>query len=57
MKQEAGLLPTRTEYAFEATKRTIDILKGAACLVGVPLVKDVLDVGLAMINTCEASKR
>jgi len=36
---------------------TIDILKGAAGLVGVPLIKEVLDVGLAMIMTCEASKR
>ena len=55
-KQEPILVPTKTEYAFEATKKTIDILKGAAGLVGVPLVKEVLDVGLAMIMTCEASK-
>ena len=50
-------MPTRKEYTFEATKKTIEILKGAAGLVGVPLVKDVLNVGLAMITTCEASKR
>ena len=54
-KQER-LVPTKTEYAFEATKKTIDILKGVASLVGVPLVKEVLDVGLAMITTCEASQ-
>ncbi|KIM49727.1 hypothetical protein M413DRAFT_438874 [Hebeloma cylindrosporum] len=53
-KPERGLVPTRTEYAFEATKRTIEILQGAAGLVGVPLVREVLDVGLAMITTCEA---
>ena len=57
MKQERSLVPTRTEYAFEATKKTIEILKGAAGLVGVPLVREVLDVGLAMITTCEVSKR
>ena len=50
-------MPTKTEYAFEATKKTIDILSGVASLVGVPLVKEVLDVGLAMITTCEASQR
>ena len=54
-------MPTKTEYAFEyafeATKKTINILKGAAGLVGVPLVKEVLDVGLALITACEASKR
>ena len=50
------LVPTKTEYAFEATKKTIDILKGAAGLVGVPLVKEVLNVGLALITACEASK-
>ena len=50
-------MPTNTEYAFEATKKTIDILKGVAGLVCVPLVKEVLDVGLAMITTCEASQR
>ena len=57
MKEEPGLVPTRTEYAFEATKKTIELLKGAADLVGVPLVKEVLGVGVAMITTCEASKR
>jgi hypothetical protein len=49
-------VPTNTEYAFEVTKKTIDILKGAANLVGVPLVKEILDLGLAMIMTCEASR-
>ena len=48
-------MPLKKEYAFEATKKTIDILKGAASLVGIPLVKDVIDVGLAMIMTCEVS--
>jgi hypothetical protein len=48
-------VPLKKEYAFEATKRTIDILKGAASLVGIPLIQDVIDVGLAMIMTCEAS--
>jgi 3-deoxy-D-arabino-heptulosonate 7-phosphate (DAHP) synthase len=52
-----SFVPTTSRYAFEATKKTIDILKGAAGSVGVPLVKEVLDVGLAMITTCEASKR
>ena len=32
---------------FEATKKPIDILKGVTSLVGVPLVKEVLDVGLS----------
>ena len=50
-------MPTKTEYAFEATKKTIDILQGVAGLVGIPLVKEVLDVGLAMLATCEVSKR
>ena len=50
-------MPTKAEYAFEATKKTIDILKGVAGIVGIPLVKEVLDVGLAMITTCEASQR
>ncbi|KIM49725.1 hypothetical protein M413DRAFT_115292 [Hebeloma cylindrosporum] len=52
--EESSFVPTKTEYAFEATKKTIEILQGAAGLVGVPLVKEVLDVGLAMITTCEA---
>ena len=50
-------MPLKKDYAFEATKKTIDILKGAASLVGIPLVQDVIDVGLAMMMTCEASKR
>ncbi|KIM49720.1 hypothetical protein M413DRAFT_115102 [Hebeloma cylindrosporum] len=52
--EESSFVPTKAEYAFEATKRTIDILRGAAALIGVPLVKEVLAVGLAMITTCEA---
>ena len=55
-KQAHKLVPLKKEYAFEATKRTIDILKGAASLVGIPLVHDVIDVGLAMIMTCDASR-
>ncbi|KIM49724.1 hypothetical protein M413DRAFT_21884 [Hebeloma cylindrosporum] len=41
--EESSFAPTKTEYAFEATKKTIEILQGAAGLVGVPLVKEVLD--------------
>jgi len=55
-KEAPSFVPTTAQYAFEATKKTIDILKGAAGLVGVPLVKEVLDMGLAMIMTCEVSK-
>jgi len=55
-KEAPSFVPTASQYAFEATKKTIDILKGAAGLVGVPLVKEVLEVGLAMIMTCEVSK-
>ena len=50
-------MPTKKQYAFEATKKTIEILQGAASLVGVPLVKEVLHIGLAMIKTCEASNQ
>ena len=56
-KRAPKLVPLKKEYAFEATKKTIDILKGAASLVGIPLVKDVIDVGLAMIMTCDVSIR
>jgi predicted ATP-grasp superfamily ATP-dependent carboligase len=55
-KPQPDLVPTTKEYAFEATKKTINILKGVAGLVGVPLVKEVLDIGLAIITTCEASR-
>ena len=48
------LVPCKKEYAFEATEKSIEILKDAVSLAGVTLVKEVLDVGLAMITTCEA---
>ena len=44
-------MPTKTEYAFA----TIDILKGVASLVRGSPCQEVLDVGLAMITTCEVS--
>jgi hypothetical protein len=49
-------VPLTKAYGFEATKKTIEILKGVAGLIGVPLVKEVLNIGLAMIQTCEARK-
>ena len=50
-------MTSKKEYALEASKKSIDILNGVASLVEVPLVKEVFDVCLAMITTCEASKR
>lgn len=49
-------MPCKKEYAFEATELSIDILKDAVSLAGVTLMKEVLDVGLEMITTCEAWK-
>lgn len=46
-------IPAKKQDAIEATKKAIEILQGAAGLVGVPLVKEVLIIGLAMVNTCE----
>ena len=41
---------------FRSNRISIDILKDAVSLAGVTLMKEVLDVGLEMITTCEAWK-
>ncbi|KAJ3981482.1 hypothetical protein F5890DRAFT_1535295 [Lentinula detonsa] len=40
-------------YVFEASKKTIEVLKGVAEIAGVPLVKQVLEIGLSLIEACE----
>lgn len=45
--------PTAAQYALHATKQTITILKGVAGLTPVPLVQEVLELGLNIIETCE----
>ena len=56
MTEVPNVVPTKKQYALEATKKTIEILQGAAVLVGVPLVKDVLHIELVMIKTCEVGE-
>lgn len=55
-KETTYTAPSTKQYAFEVTKKTIEVLKGAASLVGVPLAREVLDIGLAFIKTCEVRR-
>ncbi len=45
--------PGAKSYVFEATKKTIEVLQSVAGITGVPLLNDVLDIGLRVIDLCE----
>ncbi|KAJ3923466.1 hypothetical protein F5877DRAFT_74328 [Lentinula edodes] len=40
-------------YVFEASRKTVEVLQGVAEMAGVPLVKQVLEIGLSLIKACE----
>lgn len=40
-------------YVFEASRKTIEVLQGVAEMAGIPLVKQVLEIGLSLIKACE----
>ncbi|KAK7454093.1 hypothetical protein VKT23_011604 [Stygiomarasmius scandens] len=40
-------------YMFEASKKTVEVLKGVAGMAGIPIVKEVLEIGLSLIEACE----
>ncbi|THU98637.1 hypothetical protein K435DRAFT_795578 [Dendrothele bispora CBS 962.96] len=44
---------TTKRYAFEASRKTVQVLKGVVEMAGVPLVKEVLEIGLSLIEACE----
>jgi len=51
--EEKSFAPSKKAYAFEVTKKTIELLKNASNLTPIPLAKDVLELGLTILSICE----
>jgi hypothetical protein len=49
----AKAIPSTQEYVLEASKDTLNVLKSAAELVPVPLLKEVLGLGVTIIEICQ----